>query len=424
MCYELLTTRSDILEKCRRLFKYIMVDEFQDSNKIQYEIFKLLAKPRNNAFIVGDDDQSVYGFRGARPEIMQLFTQDFQGAEIVRLGVNYRCDRAITRAAALVISKNKKRFEKELTSNSENEGSVRIFYPKDSAEQNDSVVAKIRKNFENGTAYENQAVLYRTNIQPRRLAYKLNQYNIPFTISDNLPNIFENFVVKNCIDYMKFALGETSRARFLRIMNKPVRYITRDSLREEKVDLQVLKKRFTSKVYVMQNISRLQSDLELISHMKPYAALNYIRRGIGFDEYLSKYAGEKNLDYEEMTDILDEFSYMIKDVSSYQDMFKLIEDYGEELKNLPRDKRQTKGVRLMTMHSSKGLEFDSVFIIDAVEGINPYKKAKTNAELEEERRMFYVAMTRARHELNIYSPKTIAGKNKKPSRYISPKDKY
>jgi DNA helicase-2/ATP-dependent DNA helicase PcrA len=423
MCYELLNSRKDILERCRNLFKYIMVDEFQDSNKIQYEIFKILAEPGNNAFIVGDDDQSVYGFRGARPEIMQRFTQDFPGARIVRLGVNYRCDQAITRASSKVIAQNKRRFSKVLTSNSSEEGKVTLYYPKDAAEQNDCIVAKIRENFEHGMAYEDQAVLYRTNIQPRRLAYKLNQYNIPFTISDNLPNIFDNFVVKNCIDYMKFALGDNTRARFLRIMNKPVRYITRDSLIEEKVDLAVLKKKFTSKVYVMQNISKLQTDLELISHMKPFAALNYIRRGIGLDSYLLKYAGEKNLDYEEMADILDEFAYMIKDTASYQDMFRMIEEYQEELKNLPRDKRQTKGVRLMTMHSSKGLEFDTVYIIDAVEGINPYKKAKTAAELEEERRMFYVAMTRARHELNIYAPKTIAGKNKKPSRYISPKVK-
>jgi DNA helicase-2/ATP-dependent DNA helicase PcrA len=420
MCYELLSGRRDILDKCRNLFKYIMVDEFQDSNKIQYEIFKMLARPRNNAFIVGDDDQSVYGFRGARPEIMQRFTEDFKGAEIVRLGINYRCDQAITKASSQVIQQNKKRFSKVLTSNSENEGRVTLFYPKDAAEQNDSIVAKIRGNYEKGMAYENQAVLYRTNIQPRRLAYKLNQYNIPFTISDNLPNIFDNFVVKNCIDYMKFALGDNTRARFLRIMNKPVRYITRDSLIEEKVDLYALKKRFTSKVYVMQNISKLQSDLELIAKMKPFAALNYIRRGIGFDEYLLKYAGEKNLDYEEMADILDEFAYMIKDVTLYQDMFRLIDEYQEELKELPRDRRSVNGVRLMTMHSSKGLEFDTVYIIDAVEGINPYKKAKTAAELEEERRMFYVAMTRARHELNIYAPKTIAGKTKKPSRYISP----
>jgi DNA helicase-2/ATP-dependent DNA helicase PcrA len=398
-----------------------MVDEFQDSNKLQYELFKMLAEPRNNAFIVGDDDQSVYGFRGARPEIMQRFTQDFAGTKVVRLGVNYRCDQAITRASSLVIQENKKRFSKVLTSNSKNEGRVTLHYPKDAAEQNDSIVAKIRENYEKGIAYENQAVLYRTNIQPRRLAYKLNQYNIPFTISDNLPNIFDNFVVKNCIDYMRFALGDTTRARFLRIMNKPVRYITRDSLIEENVDLLVLKKRFTDKVYVMQNISRLQEDLKLIRDMKPFAALNYIRRGVGLDEYLLKYAGEKNLDYEEMADILDEFAYMIKDTASYQDMFKLIEEYQEELKNMPRDRRSVRGVRLMTMHSSKGLEFDIVYIIDAVEGINPYKKAKTSAELEEERRMFYVAMTRARHELNIYAPKTIAGKNKKPSRYISPK---
>ncbi|MBO5509562.1 MAG: ATP-dependent helicase, partial [Lachnospiraceae bacterium] len=320
---------------------------------------------------------------------------------------------------SIVIGVNKKRFVKNLSSNSEAEGKVTLYFPKDAAEQNDSILSKLRENYERGIAYEKQAVLYRTNMQPRRLAYRLEQYNIPFTISDELPNLFEHFVIKNCIDYMRFALGNHDRRIFLRIMNKPVRYITRDSLREEYIDLNKLKKRYTDKIYVMQNISKLQSDLELVSNMKPFAALNYIRRGIGYEDYLFKYAGEKNLDHEELVDLLDEFAYMIKDIATFEDMFKMIDDYREDIKNMPQNRQDIKGVKLMTMHSAKGLEFDIVYIIDAVEGICPYKKAKNAAELEEERRMFYVAMTRARHELNIYAPKTSAGKSKKPSIYIS-----
>lgn len=419
MCHQLLINRNDILKKCREIFKYILVDEFQDSNRIQYEILKLLGAPDNNVFVVGDDDQSVYGFRGARPEIMKRFQEDFEDTLTVQLDINYRSDRAITKASSIVIGANKKRFEKKLSSNSEAEGKVTLYFPKDAAEQNDSILSKLKENYERGIAYEKQAVLYRTNVEPRRLAYRLEQYNIPFTISDELPNLFEHFVIKNCIDYMRFALGDHDRRIFLRIMNKPVRYITRDSLREECIDLNKLKKQYTDKVYVMQNISKLQSDLELVSKMKPFAALNYIRRGIGYEDYLFKYAGEKNLDYEEMVDLLDEFAYMIKDIATFEDMFKMIDDYRENIKNMPQNRQDIKGVKLMTMHSAKGLEFDIVYIIDAVEGICPYKKAKNAAELEEERRMFYVAMTRARHELNIYAPKTIAGKSKKPSIYIS-----
>lgn len=417
MCYELLTSRQDILDSCRKIFKYIMVDEFQDSNKIQYEILKLLANPTNNLLVVGDDDQSVYGFRGARPEFMHSFTKDYAGAKVIYLNINYRCDRAITRASAKVIEANKKRFKKNLVSNSDMEGKVTIYYPKDVAEQNDCIVAKLKENYDKGIPYDRQAVLYRTNREPRGLAYKLSMYNIPYSISDKLPDIYEHFVVKNCLDYIRFAMGNLDRAIFYRIMNKPVRYITRDSVIENEVDLRKLKSRYTDKVYVMQNISKLEADLELISKMKPFAAVNYIRRGIGYDDYLKKYAEEKSLDVDELMDILDEYTYIIKDIKSLSDMFLYIAQNKEKQKLITNNEVKN-GVRLMTMHSSKGLEFDNVMIMDAVEGICPYKKSKTKQEKEEERRMFYVAMTRAKHELCIYVPKTMSGKEVKPSRYI------
>ena len=418
MCYDLLVNRTDILDKCRNLFKYIMVDEFQDSNKIQYEIFKMLTTPRNNAFIVGDDDQSVYGFRGARPEIMQRFKEDFPDTKIVFLGDNYRCDNLITKISDGVIKSNKKRFKKILSSVSPDEGIVNIISVKDINEENNQLIKNIKEHYANGIPYEKQAVIYRTNIQPRRLVYKLNQFNIPYTISDSMPNLFEHFVVRNILDYMKIAMGDNSRATFLRILNKPSRYISRDTLIEDPIDYDKLRWRLRDKDYAVENLDKFMADMKLIRKMRPYPALNFIRKSVGYDDYIKEYAEYRQLDVGEFYDILDEFATMIVDMTSYGELFEFIEEYTELLIKQQEKNKVKKGVNLVTMHSSKGLEYDCVYIIDAVEDITPYKKAKSPSELEEERRMFYVAMTRARHELYIYTPKFISGKAKNESRFV------
>lgn len=418
MCYDLLVKRKDILEQCRRLFKYIMVDEFQDSNRIQYEIFKLLAGPLNNAFVVGDDDQSVYGFRGAKPEIMQRFKTDFPNTKVVFLGENYRCDRLITKASSGVIAGNKKRFDKKLISVSSEDGTVKIVKAKDIQEENNMLLDNIREHYKMGIPYERQAVIYRTNIQPRRLVYKLNQHNIPYTINDTMPNIFDHFAVRNVLDYMRIAMGDNSRATFLRILNKPSRYIARDYLYEDPVDYDKLRWRMRDKDYAVENLDKFMSDMKLIKKMRPYPALNFIRKSVGYDDYLVKYAEERQLDASEFEDILDEFSTMIIDMTSFGQMFEFIDEYSKLLAIQQEKSKTKKGVQLLTMHSSKGLEYDCVYIIDAIDGVTPYKKAKSQSEIEEERRMFYVAMTRARHELYIYTPKLVAGKPKDISPFV------
>ncbi len=416
MCYDLLTKRADIREQLNNIFKYILVDEFQDSNKLQYEILKLLGKPAENVFIVGDDDQSVYGFRGAKPEIMQAFTKDFNDVKIAYLSENYRCGRNISEASIKVIGENRNRFKKKLTSAGKSAGLVRVLYPMDARDESLLIVKSLKEHYNKGIPYEKQAVIYRTNNEPRILVYKLNEFNIPFTISDNMPNIFEHFVIKNVLDYINMALGDKSRSTFLRIMNKPSRYISRDILWEEEVDIDKVARRLSGKAYVVENLYKLEADLKLIARMKPYAALNFIRKAVGYDTYLKDYCEYRQLEPVEFYDILDTFAGLIQDMNSFGEMFEYIQNYGEIISR-QQYKDQT-GVKLMTMHSSKGLEFDVVHIIEAVDGITPYKKAKTKAELEEERRMFYVAMTRAKEELYIYCPRTVLGKDKKASIFI------
>ena len=173
---------------------------------------------------------------------------------------------------------------------------------------------------------------------------------------------------------------------------------------KDPIDYDDIRWRLRYKQYIVDKLDKLVADLKLLKKMKPYAAVNFIRKGIGFDDYVSWYCGERNIDQSEIEELMEELSEMVYNMESYGELFEFIAEYGDILKNSNKVCREKRGLNLMTMHGSKGLEFDVVYIIDFVEGIVPYKKAKTAEELEEERRMMYVAMTRAKHELYIYSP--------------------
>lgn len=417
MCYELLTSRADILIHCQNIFKYIMVDEFQDSNRLQYEIFRLLVGERQNAFVVGDDDQSVYGFRGARPEIMQQFTKDYPNTKIVKLNINYRCDKKITEASALVIQENQKRFSKKLKSAGNEDGIVKIIYTKDEKDEYNLIMNNIDKHVKAGIPLEQQAVIYRTNMQPRVLAMRLNRLGIPYVMNDSLPNIFEHFAPKGILDYMRIAMGDRSRATFLKIINKPGRYINREALATETVDFNDIRWNLRSKPYAVEKLDKLEADIKLLKKMRPYAACNFIRKGIGFDDYVKWYSEQKQLDRDEFEEIMDEFANMIVDIESYGELFEFIKEYSDIINKQHYKRQADKGIRLLTMHGSKGLEFESVYIMDVVEGVIPYKKSKTKSEIEEERRMMYVAMTRAKHELYMYVPRMRGSKQQSVSRF-------
>ena len=419
--YKLLTERPDILERIRYMYPYIMIDEFQDTNMLQYEIVKLLAAPLNNLFVVGDDDQSIYGFRGARPDIMLSFRKQYEGAEIVTLRTNYRCPSDVTKLSSKLISNNKKRYDKELRSASADAGTVLIQEVKNTNTENLLIVKRIQEAMSNGLSPDDIAVLYRTNRSPRRLIYKLIEYNIPYVAKDSVPDIFESQMVKVIMDYLYFASGDTSRKRFLSFMNKPVRYVPRNLLTSETVNIHELIRQTRDRDYLQTNLMLLRNQLESIKKLEPYAAVNYIRKLVGFDEYVIKYCEERNLERDEMFDIIDEFQSITKNFETHAELFGYAE---EERKLLLEEKKRrendlsTPAVQLMTMHSAKGLEYEEVHIIDCVEGEIPHRRSKTPSALEEERRMFYVAMTRTKDKLYIYAPAKISDKPVRVSRFI------
>ena len=419
-CYELLKERKDICALWQQKFQHILIDEFQDINKVQYEIVRMLAGKGEHLFIVGDDDQSIYRFRGAKPEIMLGFEKDYPGAKKVILNTNYRCSSEIVDSAEHLISHNTKRFPKNMHAARGSKVPIIFRHLKDAGEECTDILKGIRFYHKKGIPLEDMAVIFRTNTQPRLLVGRLMEYNIPFQMRDVLPNIFDHWIARNILTYIKLAMGNRDRKLFLQIMNRPKRYISRSMITETQVDLKQLKQQTFGKKWLYEKIDKLEMDLCLLRKMEPYAAIQYIRNGIGYEDYMIEYAQFRRMNPDDLEEVLNQIQESAKEYHSFEEWFAYIESYGEELKKqMEAGRRQQKsGVTLTTMHSSKGLEYEVVFVMDINEGVNPHKKAVKDADLEEERRLFYVAMTRAKTYLFLYSLKELYQKDAQISRYI------
>lgn len=421
LCYELLSKRNDILKLWQEQYPYILIDEFQDINKIQYEIIKLLAQPRKNLFIVGDDDQSIYRFRGAKPEIMLNFEKDFPETQKILLNMNYRSGKEIVKAAENLISHNHLRFDKQIIADKLEENPIDIQEFATIKEETMQVANRITEGYKQGLDYREFAVLFRTNMGAKAIVERLMEYNIPFHMRDKLPNLYEHWIAQNLFSYIRIALGEESRAKYLQIINRPNRYISREAFRFCDGNLEQLIEYYQEdgKEWMAERIEQLQYDLRMLGKMSPYAAISYIRKGIGYEEYLLEYADYRRMKAEELLSILDEIAENAKEYRTYQEWFLHIRTYSEELEKQKENKeREKRGVELATMHSAKGMEYSEVFVIDCNEGVVPYVKAVLEEEIEEERRLFYVAITRAKDKLHLYSVKERYNKEQVLSRFL------
>ena len=419
MCYELLRKRPDILSAWQRKYQYILVDEFQDINKIQYEIIRMLAKPEDNLFIVGDDDQSIYRFRGAKPEIMMGFEKDYPSAKRVILNINYRSTEEIVRPALCLIDNNEKRFKKEIRTTGIRGKRIVTRVWQDALEENIRIVEEIKTYVRMGYQFRDIAVLYRTNSGPSFLIEKLMEYNLPFRTKEKIPNLYEHWISKNILTYIKVAMGSKERSDFLQIINRPNRYVSRDSMNQPYVSFEELKRYYQDKDWMVERIENLEYDLKAISRMSPLAAVNYIRQGIGYDTYLSEYASFRRMKPEELLEIAEQLRESASQYKTFDDWFHHIKQYGEELKNQVKKREQNPdAISLVTMHGVKGLEYKIVYIIDVNEGVTPHQKAVLDLDMEEERRLFYVAMTRAKERLHVYCVKERYHKRVEISRFV------
>ncbi len=417
---ELFLERPDILSAWQEKFRYILIDEFQDINQLQYDIVQLLAAPRRNLFIVGDDDQSIYGFRGAQPGIMLHFEEDYPDAVRILLDINYRSGVEIVRLAGNVISHNKLRFDKDIRAHAKDGLSPVLSHFETQQKQNEFVLATIEKlHKEEGLPFKEIAVLYRTNAQPALLLQQLISKNLPFSLKESIPNIYEHWMAKDLFAYIQLAMGDRSRASFLRVMNRPRRYLSRESLPYDSVNFDLWKAYYKTQPQIVKNITKFEADLNLLSRLRPFSALNYIFKAMGYEGYLKEISAAKPGQKEELLDVFNQLLSLSRPFPTYKAWFEAVKEAELAWEEAKKNKDTSfDGIRLCTLHTSKGLEFDTVFLVDVDEGLMPYQKAELAEEIEEERRMFYVGMTRAKTRLYLLSSGQIHNKEKKPSRFL------
>ena len=419
LCYELFRSRPDVLAQWQKKFRYVLIDEFQDINRIQYDVIRMLAQPENNLFVVGDDDQAIYGFRGADSELMLGFGKDFPDAKQILLGMNYRSTANIVQNSLKLIENNVERYSKKLEANREGGSCLHIQEVKDPVEEAEYVLEEIQKCKENGIKEEEIAILFRVHTDARAVVEAMVERKIPFQMKEHLPNIYEHFIAKDIMAYFRLATGKRRRQDFLQVMNRPKRYLGRDSVSGSQVSFEDMRKFYCDKDWMIDRIDQFEWDVKMLMKMAPYAAIQYIRKRIGYDDFLKEYAFTHQINRSDLNEVLAEIEEAAKAFSSVEEWFAHVEEYTETLKVKEKERNRPRpGVRLMTIHASKGLEFRQVFLIAANEGRIPYQKAKTDKEIEEERRLFYVAMTRAKDFLKICYVKIKNGKEVTPSRFV------
>ena len=405
-CYLLLCENHTILEQWRELYKYILIDEFQDINRIQMNIIELLASPLNNIFVVGDDDQSIYGFRGARPEIMIEFKDYYPEAELIVLDVNYRSTQSIINVAGRVIENNKTRLDKCAHANNNKDFQPDIRKFRNQVEELKFVVSKIKEYENQGISLSEMAILVRNNSQIQEISSFLKNRKIEAESGKHRSNIYNGMVAKDILSYVRGALkfdGTYFNENLIYVLNKPQRYISRQVVLSVNMNISAVRR-----IYSKNNIDSFLFHIEMIRKLPPQAALSYIRKGAGYEEYLRLYAIENNIP---MSGLLKQLEQLVQECSKFNTLEQWINSIdsaqNSEGQNFGKKSSGEGGtnnrINIMTMHGSKGLEFKAVFIVDANQGIIPTSKALRERDFEEERRLFYVAITRAIDYLNVYA---------------------
>ena len=415
-CRELLMQREDYRRAWQNKYKYILIDEFQDINKAQFDVVRILADEYRNLFVVGDDDQSIYGFRGSAPQIMLDFNKYYSDAVRIDMCINYRSTGNIVFASRAVAEENEHRYYKDITTYNSQGDTVSVYEFNSLNDEKAFLVSEIRRLIDTGIAADDIAVLSRTNVIGNMYMSRLESDGIPCCDYSVVQNIYEHWISKDILTYIRIALGSRERMDFLRIINKPLRYITRSYITQP-ADINALKRGYEGNEQMSEQVEKLVSDISLIRSMSPFAAVNYIRKGVGYDEYIRNYIYEHKADKEELYNVLDELAHR---ASQYMSLSQWLEDIAEYIRQCNKDRQNNTadGVHMLTMHGSKGLEYKIVLVMDVCEGIIPYNKAVLDSQIEEERRLFYVAMTRAKEKLYLLYPKQRYNKDTTRSRFI------
>ncbi len=415
-CRELLQTRPDVLDRWQERFHYIQCDEYQDTNVIQRDILYMLAGKRKNLCVVGDDDQSIYRFRGADSSIMLEFKDDFPEAKVIFMSTNYRSAQRIVDTASSCIRYNRKRFQKDFVSwrgAAGEHGFVEI-HPTDSvADEAETLVKRIKELHDKGLAYEDMAVLFRLNRQAAIPVQAMSEAEIPYHSPEIIKTLYDGWMFGDIEAYICLSMGMNPHENLMRILNRPNRFLKYEAFENvpytENAMLVALSYLAQNEAWKMTAARR--NIISLLKNFGPGKVTGETpcrdifsrligANGIGYDDFILQSAHFRN---QNVSDLQQEFEMLEKDAARCGTIAKWLA-YADKIRSTVRNdnaSKEKKGVHVSTIHRAKGQEWKAVFLAGINADTIPGKNVDESELVEEERRILYVGMTRARDRLYI-----------------------
>lgn len=429
-CYVFLKSHPELLLKYQQRFRYFLVDEFQDINKVQYELIKLLSSETKNVCAVGDDDQSIYSFRGSDPKYILNFNHEFPGSQIVKLTENYRSSHEIVATANRMIKRNQQRMEKTMHAQHNQGNPAVLFYPYDEELEATMIVSDIQEKIAKGANPSDFAILYRTHTMSRAIFERLASSNLPFVIEKDAESFYQRRVITGMLAFMRLSLhpqdskaaADVLSSLFLKqsvLQDLKAQTILQDC---DFIDAFAFVK--TGHAFQERKLKAIPAQIRSIKNMSPLVALEIIEKDLGYQEYVKKRGNEANLekgsdDIRDLKVAANRFPTVAAFLDHIDHMIAMV----QEVKQLSKHFKDA--IQLTTIHRSKGLEYPSVYVLAAVDGSIPhdfaldsYRKGEL-APLEEERRLLYVAATRAKRDLYLSVLQTRRGRTAHPSRFLN-----
>jgi DNA helicase II / ATP-dependent DNA helicase PcrA len=435
-CYQLFNTNPVLLDQYQNRFHYFLIDEFQDINKVQYELIKLFSKKNRNVCAVGDDDQSIYSFRGSDPSFLLEFEKDFSNAKVITVEQNYRSSHEIITTANQVISINKQRRPKKMNAQFLSSKPPLLFYPFDEEEEATMIVTDLQERMMNGAKPSDFAILYRTNAGSRAIFERLASSNLPFKMDQDTESFYDKRIVKSVLSFLLISLNEDNQTALADIL--PPLFLRQSAVQDVKAlsilndcsFLEALTYLKTSHSFQEKKLKKAVQLIRSLKNSKPLTAIETIEKEIGFQDFLKKRGNEANK-LEKGSDDIKDLKVVAKTFDSIDSLLSHTEHMSamnKEVKKL--SKHFHEAITLSTIHRAKGLEYPSVYVLGTVDGSLPHDfsldryRNGDSSPLEEERRLLYVAITRAKEQLFLSVPQYRRGKKANISRFLTPLKKY
>lgn len=428
-CYKLFLTSSKLLEQYQERFCYFLIDEFQDVNKVQYELIKLLSRKNQNVCAVGDDDQSIYSFRGSDPGYLLSFEKDFPNAKVITLDQNYRSSHEIVTTANQIIKLNKTRKAKKMKAQFSRGLPPVLFYPHDEEEEATMIVTDIQEKIAKGATPADFAILFRTHAGSRAIFERLAISNLPFKIDSDAESFYDRRIIKSILAFLKISLNEDDAHALSDLL--PSLFLKQSALNDIKAAsilddcslLAALANLKTAHKFQEKKLKKVVELTRTLKYSSPLSAIETIEKEIGFQDFLKK-RGDEAGKLEKGSDDIKDLKVAAKNFDSINSLLEHaahMSSMNKEIKNL--GKHFPEAITLSTIHRAKGLEYNTVYVIGTVDGSLPHDYSLNNgdyAAIEEERRLLYVAVTRAKEQLFLSIPEKRRGKKAKASRFLSP----